>query len=72
LLINHGSGAIFPLPECLKLREEKMASLGKTTGMKRDKRQARIEKKRAAKTRARLRKQKSEGSIIEVLPPVSE
>ena len=41
-----------------------MASLGKTTGMKRDKRQARIAKKRAAKTRARIRQQKAENSAI--------
>ena len=48
-----------------------MASLGKTTGMKRDKRDARIAKNRAAKTRARLRRQKKEGSIIEKLPELS-
>ena len=71
LLIKPQTGDRFPLPWNHKFLEKKMASLGKTTGMKRDKRQARIEKKRAAKTRARLRRQKSEGSIVEALPPVS-
>ena len=41
-----------------------MASLGKTTGMKRDKREARIAKKRASKTRSRIRQQKADNSVI--------